>query len=558
MLTAFQSEQLRGTLTSLGSTIISDEETQAAVEADRLLFILPHDVAKTNPLPDDVIPDDFQVVSELWLEKCMIAKSFIAPRSYPLGQVIRQPRTSLKGFTVNVSGFDGLENVHIIKIVKLLGGTYSKAFTSAVSVLVCRATFANKDKLNLAHHFRIPVVSEEWLLSTMKGQSRADIKDYLLQAWQDPLSRDQMVAGKEAPMKNLVQPGNIALQAKPGNQPARRQAATVETLNNKEMAGERPKKTSTTVLVHQEVANGDAEPEIQESSGRSNASGRGGTLEESVIPGERPLRELSPTSARRNGRAAEGIQVPIHSLDGASSMEQQSKENAADIRTKPTDIEAINGALRDILNERTKKKTAGSKGTGEPRKKNTLIGRALSNLSNASSTSNVRHSRASSIDSINTDGRGSELPAILSGEFQSGEPTSAPEKASFSFTGRAKTALAGFASAAFGMDDLDSARSGGYQAEQEAAPRMTQLGYEDPEEAVLLREKLAASRKNRSKRTGSENDEDQTEKSKHAAKQKPVVRKLRDDDILAGADVGWGAGRRTRHKQRSPQGLKEF
>ena len=551
---------MRNILTSLGAKIITDDETQATIEADKLFVILPHDVAKASPPPEDAIPDDFKVVSELWLEKCMIAKSFIAPRSYPLGQIIREPRTPLKGSTVNVSGFDGLENVHIIKIVTFLGGTYSQTFTAAVSVLVCRATFANKDKLNLAHHHGIPVVGEEWLWSTMKGQSKANIKDYLLQPWVANVPNHQIVAEKKSNAKNHVQVGTTSL-VMPGKQLAGQRAGPVDPSDTTEEAAGHSKKTSTTVPVHQEVADGDAGPDIEESYGQTTVPRRGEAPRGALIQGNRPLREVSPTSIRRNGKAAERSEAPIPSFDGASSIEQQSKENApgaAEKRTKPTDIEAINGALRDILNERSKKKAAGSKGADEPKRKNKLIGRALSNLSNASSTSNVRHSRASSIDSINTDGRGSELPAIQSGENQSGESMSAPERPSFSFTGRANTALAGFASAAFGMDDLDLARSGGFQAEQEAAPRMTQLGYEDPEEAVLLREKLAASRKNRSKKNGSEKDDDQTDSSKPAMKHKPAERKIRDDDILAGADAGWGAGRRTRHKQRSPPGMKEF
>ncbi|KAJ9602940.1 protein kinase activating protein dpb11 [Cladophialophora chaetospira] len=556
-----KNEQLHNILTSLGATIIDDDETQATIEHDKLFVILPHDVAKLNAVPEGAIPDGFQMVSELWLEKCMIAKAFIPPQSYPLGQVIVEPRASLKGSTVNVSGFDGLETVQIIKIVTLLGGAYDKSFTSAVSLLICRSAFANKEKLELARHLNIPVVAEEWLWSTMKRQAAVNATGYLLQPLRAHVPKELLAGEKRLLTESRLQGKTTSLQQQPGDQPVQAQAQKVESTRPRGIVAENAKKSITTVTVHQEERGGGDEPEIQESSEHANASGRSETQEGSQVRDKRALRELSPTSARRNGQIAEQLKAPIRSFDGASSMEHPSKENgpaAAETGTKPADIEAINGALRDILNERSKKTATRNRATDDPKKKNRLIGRALSNLSNTSSTSNVRHSRASSIDSINTDGRGSEIPAIQSGETQRGESTSAPEKKSFSFTGRAKTALAGLASAAFAMDDPDLVRAGGFQAEQEAPPRMTQLGYEDPEEAVLLREKLAASRKKRAKKTGGEKDEEQVAEPKPAAKQKPADRKIRDDDILAGAEAGWGAGRRTRHKQRSPQGIKDF
>jgi DNA replication regulator DPB11 len=538
---------------------MSEDETQTTVDPERLFVIMSHDVAKAGPVPGGVILDGLQVVSELWLEKCMIAKSFIALQSYPLGQVIREPRTSLKGSTINVSGFDVIENVHIVKIVTLLGGTYAKVLSSAVSMLICRDAFGRKEKLELAQHLGIPVVSEDWLWSTMRSQSKTNIKDYLLQPLRARGANVETSLQSKAPPKQHPEVGTTSLKRRIGDRPTHRQGEAVENPTTTA-----PKRPSTAVLIRQEppeVTNG---PEIQDLSEHGRGSEGSETQAESRLQRMRPLREVSPTSARRNFRAVEPAKAAPRSLDGASGMgEPDSKENPTawtDHAGKTIDVEAINGAIRDMLDARSKKKAGSSRVTDEPKKKSRLVGRALSNLSNSSSKSNVRHSRASSIDSINTDGRGSEVPAIQSGEGQSGESTAAAGRSSFSFTGRAKTTLGGLSSAALGMDDPDIARAACFQAEQEAAPRMTQLGYEDPEEAILLREKLAASRKKRSKKEGVEeqggsHDDDP---KPPATKQKPSDRKIRDDDILARADAGWGAGRRTRHKQRSPQGMQEF
>ncbi|EXJ55681.1 hypothetical protein A1O7_08610 [Cladophialophora yegresii CBS 114405] len=578
---------LRRILTSLAATIIDEDETQSIVEPNKLFVILPHNVAAAGAFPVGTIPDGFQVVSELWLEKCMIAKSFIAPESYPLGQVIREPRTSLKGLTINVSGFDGIENVHIIKIVTLLGGTYVEAFTSAISVLICRAAFARRDKLELAHHWGIPVVTEEWLWSTMKDHAKASIKDHLLQPQR--MNTDTTIVTK-APTTDHEQLGTIFLQRKASDGSARRQgrpqAADKPTRTGAVTVT--PTRSSTPVIVHQESADVADVPDVADVanvanvadvgdvagvadgremkvfSGRTSASGRSDTQDGSYIGGKCPLRELPPTSARRNGQAIEHTKAPIRSLDDASSVEEQKAkeetQGAVEVAAKLIDVCAINGAIRDMLRGRSNQKAANEKANDEPRKKpNRLVGRALSNLSNASSASNVRHSRASSVGSVNTDGIGSELPTKQLGENQEGESTSAAEKRSFSLNGRAKTPLAGLNSAAYGMGDPDLVGPAGFHAEQESAPRMTQLGYEDPEEAILLREKLAASRRKRSKNHGDSEAENQDEEAKPpVTKRKTADRKIRDDDLLAIANTGWGSRTRTRHKQRSPPGIKGF
>jgi hypothetical protein len=150
---------------------------------------------------------------------------------------------------------------------------------------------------------------------------------------------------------------------------------------------------------------------------------------------------------------------------------------------------------------------------------------------------------------MNTDGVGSDI--LGKGyEYASGEGRSMVERGPFSLIGRAKTTLNGFEGQSLGMDDLDVGHES--LSREEEAPPMTQLGYEDPVEAILLREKLAATRRKRSK-LGQKQDDPPP-----VATRPKAGRKIRDDDFLAG--TGWGAGRRTRHQQKSPpaQGITEF
>jgi DNA replication regulator DPB11 len=554
-----KNEHLRRVVTDLGGTIVGEDETQRAVRTDRMFVILPHDVAKNGACPADMTPESYQPVSELWLEKCMISKSLVPCEKYPLGMVITEPRSAFQGLTLNVSGFDGLETTHMIKIVALLGGTYSKTFTAAVSVLVCRGVFANQDKLELARHFDIPVVNENWFWATMKSGVAAQVQGHLIQARKAPPTPAHKSIQQD---RSTVRPPQTKISAQPkieSQRPAHHSLEPTKIGNTSHTMSADDRRSNRASDVHQEGKSTDDQAESDATSHTGAFFAGKGRLE---VRGLHPLQEVSPTSARRNGPTTP-VPGPQYSFDGPSSVEEQKtherQTTMARHGEKVPDIAAINGAIRDLLDARPKNKASEGKTNGDRRKKGRLIGRALSNLSNSSAASNARHSRASSINSLNTDGLGSELPTSLTQEPGSGEAAAPTEKGGFALKGRAKTTLNGLNAAALAINDHDLARSADFPFEQEAAPRMTQLGYEDPEEAILLREKLAASRKKQSKRDsvdqGGEGQED-SDSRPVAAKAKAVDRKIRDDDTLAGA--GWGAGRRTRHKQRSPPGMKDF
>ena len=544
----------------------SESENHNPGEPGHTFLILPHDIAKSGSVLGRTDFDGLQVVSELWLEKCMLTKSFVSPENYTLGRLIEGGLTSLNGLIVNATGFDVIETKHISTIVPLLGGTYSEVFTAAVSVLVCRDGGAKKDKIELARHWNIPAVTGQWLWSTIDSQSRTGFEDFLLHRPQNRLIYGERAALQRPAHKAFVEEGTVLVQAE---QEQSEDLGISAIKNRKPVAAEKLKnKSNGAVSVHQEPTDDGlgADQEPPKDAEHATSCGRSEKQEGSYLMGGRPLREVSPTSARRNGRPVERGNSAIRTMDGASNTEDPTwKENIPGRTThtaKFADIESINGQIREILSERSKNSAAGNRAADEPQKKNKLMGRALSNLSNSSSASNIRKSRASSIDSMNTDGIGSEIRPMQLGEKHSGEAISTNERSNFSFfTGRARSSLSGMKAAPFGMDDPDLVRAGELRHEQDAPPQMTQLGYEDPEEAILLREKLAASRKKRSQKGGGPKEgEDDAESSKPATRSKVAERKIRDDDLFVNADADWGAGRRTRHKQRSPpgQGIKQF
>ncbi|EXJ94206.1 hypothetical protein A1O1_02599 [Capronia coronata CBS 617.96] len=551
---------LQKILVENGATMVDlDNDREASLVTD-ILCIVPHDLAKNKSTAAKVLQLGYPVVSEFWLERCMLQKSFIPPQAYPLGLLFQGSCTTFATLTVNATGFDAYETLHISKMVTLLGGKYSEVFTAAVSVLVCKSGKTNTAKLDLAQHSGIPSVSEEWLWSTIKNGRKAQVESYLVRPGLDRASSP----GRKQPVtKKYIEVSTVPIRSESRERPGRAASkADLDRARARDEAKNAGDGTNPEVEVHEEEADDVPQQEDGNPFGSYQAASPAedsATQAGSYVQEDLPLQELSNSSGR-SGRALHSKKTSIQSFDGNCSMpDSNNRKNSEDTARErlgaedpapATNIGAINGAIREILELQTKIKPKPGIGSGlgdGAARKGRLVGRALSNLSNSSVTSNLRISRASSVDSVNTDGIGSEVVKTRT-ENSTGEGITASEQGSFSFTGRAKRTLAGFQAHSVGMDDLDLSRCN-HQGEE--APPMTQLGYEDPEEAILLRQQLAESRR---KRSGAADGKDR-EPNPVAARPR-TERKLRDDALVTSA--GWGAGRRTRHKQRSPQRLKGF
>ncbi|KAI1611169.1 DNA replication regulator DPB11 [Exophiala viscosa] len=536
-----QEKIVRSIILDNEGTITSPEEPYTA---SNTLLIVPHNCGKEGKAEFSPTSTTLHAVSELWLERCLFHKTFVDAEKYPLGQVKRQCLGQLSSLTVNATGFDGLETKHISQMVKLLGGNYTEKFTAGVSVLVCKKGSYNREKLGMARRDGIPAVSEDWLWSSIRDEEKAPMAKFSVHKIPVRAVDNKQHGRPKSRLEEYVEVSTVPLRPEGKGQPVQLERQPDRSRNETEKIS---KRTTDRVEVHQDAMRGSPGQMDEGGLGTGEGdipSGRSETQAASPQDQDFPLQELSSNSPGKHHPLTEAKKSTAQPLDGTSSLHEPNgaendHETARSAPAQPGNrsgsIHALNGAIREFLDQEIRKKPAAS-GSNEPKKKGRLMGRVLSNLSTTSATS--RQSRASSIDSINTDGIGSEIgnpPSVR----QSGEAGSITEKSTFCFAGRAKTTLAGLKPHSVPMDDLDMPQHNG-QPEEET-PRLTQLGYEDPEEAIILREKLAASRRKKSKLGQGGED------PKPGVRRVRVDRKIRDDDVLT--DAGWGVGRRTRHKQ---------
>lgn len=528
-----------------------------SVDVDDKVLLVPYQTPLQQlPAPEGEM--EFQAASELWVEHCMLSKSFALPNTYPLGQLL--PKTKPPGFSklvVTSTGFSGLMPNHIAKLVQLLGAKYEQTFTRNTSILLCNQRNQNQGKLSMAKAWSIPAVAESWLWACIRDRRRASLEAHAIYLpktvstisdvgpIKNPLPNEQTesTAGiRQAAPADQTEPADpsAAVSTRHGGQPS----AKTDQVERPGSDFRVHTDTSPSPMRQQEVPVAD-----------QNTRKQVHKLEE-----VQPLQSISHNCAsKRLSQEATKLKKRLFQpFDGPSSDAETRDVPVVDAETadprKPkltssvTEAQSLNIEIKELLDMKTKLKEKASEGTtngSKPKKK--LMGRALSNLSNASSTSHARQSRASSVDSVNTDGVGSEIGLSASNGSKAGDKM----ESGLGFIGRARSKLQeGRSSLAGEIAAACPEPEDGYWSEEAQAPPLTQLVYEDPAEAIQLREQLAAKRRSRSKLGQKDSD------PKPTVQRTAEPKRIQDDDLVVSA--GWGGGRRTRQKDKSPPGLKDF
>ena len=473
------------------------------------ILIVSHKTSRSSLQSLAILRTFTTVVSEFWIELCMANKRCIEPASYPPASLLQSyPVDQVTYSAINCSGFSGIESLHLKKKITLMGAKYDEVFRSTTSILVCKDFALSAEKIRHANEWKITVVSYQWLWSCFSQSRFVPVDDFLLV----PFRRKNSL--------QLKLPGSDFREVVP-------------SLPKKGQQDEQ------TALPLQEISNN---------------------------PNPLPLRP-SPVKKKPLFKTFDGPASSDNTQDGTLTVDIQLSAPAEQVDQKEPqvlDASALNGAIQDLLNMKSKTKLTRTNITSNQiENKRNLLSRAISNVSNSSiSPSKARLSRASSVDSLNTDGLGSEI--TLSGVGGSGPAahTESQPRNSFNFTGRAKQ------SALATARDSDSTRTPsqstntahetdpyyghGHAFEEEIAePPRTQLGYEGSDEAVKLREKLDQRQGKQSR------DQSQLRGDKTGV---GTRNRIKDDDTTIAAASTGAVSRRTRGREKdvSPPGLKKF
>ncbi|KAL8835753.1 MAG: hypothetical protein Q9170_003185 [Blastenia crenularia] len=430
--------------------------TPAAVSPPGNEFLLvPHDV------PHDQIPAAAKslhqpvVVTDMWVERNLHRKQYIRPEANITNTPFRRfPIPGFDRLVICSTRFEDVDLLHMSKAVKLMGATYEEEFSPKASVLLCNKVIPGHEKLRHAQHWNVCAVTADWLWDCIQAGELKDFEPYLVQPW------------SSKPRSELNE-----IRKQPRDQ------ASNDT-NGEEIISDEGCSSRTT---QHHIAPADAEKTNQDETTKPeddekkphNLPPPSKLLPHPPVSTSDALREISPNSS-----------LPKTSISPSKSI------RASDPTTKiPSQDPALSSAICSLLAHHQNARssipnnatTLQNPTRPAVRRKRQLFGRAPSNTSNLS--------RASSVDTVNTDGVGTpvELTRSTSMLSSSNNPL---------IPHHTKSAAAGdstFDPLAPYIDDQ--------AGESEQQFQMTQLGYEDPE-ALAWRETVERKLKGFSRKEG--------------------------------------------------------
>ncbi|KAL1878581.1 hypothetical protein VTK73DRAFT_7759 [Phialemonium thermophilum] len=176
-----KAEILVNTVAYMGGFICHtlDEVTSSSgAQLAHRFIVVPQD---SKPETHPSIPDNVQIITEFFVEKCLHKKQLFNPADHVIGQPF--PVFPIEGFenlTICTAGFTGVDLNQVDKAIRQIGATYEERFTAQCSVLICTAlSSVRKQKLDLALAWKVPVISAEWLWTCIATGYKVPTKPYM-------------------------------------------------------------------------------------------------------------------------------------------------------------------------------------------------------------------------------------------------------------------------------------------------------------------------------------------------------------------------------------------
>ncbi|CAG8258125.1 unnamed protein product [Penicillium salamii] len=450
LITGFSSKQtkvLREHLTYNGARLVdslNDFSRPSIPKTGHGLFIMvPYQTPRSEIPSTDDMAFECEVVTEMWLERCIDARAFVPPESHVASTPF--PDFPLPGFPemrICSTGFGRIDLLHLRKVVELMGATYGDFLTQKASVLICKdPQTASSDKLRHTSEWGVPAVSADWLWISIQAGQKKPFDPYLV---------------RRHPSQN------VSNTDKTGPASAKRK-------HLHQAVDERRRKDSPL------SGSVDSQPK---DLGRQD-SAKGATSRTVPVIGD-GFEDDAPKPSVPESRSPSPAKIPEQQAADEPKTKETTPNTDSAPKTGPSALDtALSGLLQQARAAKSRQQAEPTTDTSNPprRKRKPLLGRAPSHTS--AKTLEITLSRASSIDTLNDDGLGSALE------------TAHPTRDNSQSLARGEQSLSSMLSG--GKFDFLNDRLPAHTEEEDEEnqqPQMTQLDYEDPDAAAMRAEFL--------------------------------------------------------------------
>ncbi|PNY24172.1 S-M checkpoint control protein rad4 [Tolypocladium capitatum] len=398
-------------------------------ESFRRFLVVPQ---TSRPDTHPHVPSDsVHIVTELYIERCLQNKRFADPGEHILGRPF--PLFPIPGFselTICSAAFTGLELTQVARSVTQLGARFEEQFRRTTSLVVCKSLEAmRKEKLRYALEWNVPVVAADWLWECISAGFNVPVANFVF-----PELREQYVANMQPGPVEKRQPGKPS-QPKPTvcmtTIPARLGSSRPRAGAGVDSTGfdrDSPERTGS-------KKSGQAGPREDSNTSADFMTARTQPADALAKDSDAPLSELSfasvnkspsppkrttaPARTRSEPSAKPVVDKPTVPSRGpsapppdaskdASKAEAEQDARAADEearkQAKAAERQVLSSKLTSLIQSATDPDGPESRTQAPPPRprRRRILGRAVSNVSNASSAASV-------------DGSGTRLRAAVAG-----------------------------------------------------------------------------------------------------------------------------------------------
>lgn len=224
---------LEQTITTIGGNIAPSLQSPAMLsepaDPEHYRFLIVPQTSQPDTHP--TVPNEhINVITEFYIENCLHNRRFFSPNEQVLGRPF--PLFPIPGFSsiiVCSAAFTGIELNQVARSVTQLGGKYEEEFRRSTNVLVCKSLMSvRREKLKCALDWGVPVVSADWLWECISSAGLVPIEDFIYPEIKkhrvkrrDPFvnEEDEPAPVKEAPQPRKEKATAADLEAKPTTRP---------------------------------------------------------------------------------------------------------------------------------------------------------------------------------------------------------------------------------------------------------------------------------------------------------------------------------------------------
>ncbi|KAI1842333.1 hypothetical protein JX266_011501 [Neoarthrinium moseri] len=183
----------RDALTSHGGQVSKTLEDVASGEhtepTDQRFLVVPQ---TSQPDTHPRLPEGVHIVTEFYIERCIYGKQLLHPNEHVLGRPF--PRFPIDGFqelTICTAGLRDEQLYQVVRSITQLGATYSEKLNKTCSVLVCPSVAdVRPEKIDCALAHKVPIVHADWLWQCISTGFRVPWDGFTFPELQHRLSID--------------------------------------------------------------------------------------------------------------------------------------------------------------------------------------------------------------------------------------------------------------------------------------------------------------------------------------------------------------------------------